>query len=269
MMVHVAYPVAAVSVRSPLAMDDMSRSGMSPRSSFIRARKAESGYIRQILKVTRWIGDLVNHLYDPEDPNTANIIDRALNDYSRHIEGWANSVATRMVTEVAARDRKAWMEASRRMGRALRQEIDTAPTGEVMRARIADQVELITSLPLDAAERVHRLTREGIVQGTRANEIAKEIMRSGEVSASRARLIARTEVSRTSTELTRARAEHVGSTHFIWRTAGDSDVRPSHRRLNGKTFAWGDPPECDPGHHALPGAIWNCRCYAEPVIDED
>jgi SPP1 gp7 family putative phage head morphogenesis protein len=268
MTVAVAYPKVAISVRSPLAMDDM-RGGMSPRSSFIRSRKAEASYARQLLKIARWVGELVGELYDPDNPATADVIGEALNGYSRNIEGWANSVATRMVTEVAARDRRAWMQASRKIGKLLRAEIDSAPTGEVMRARMAEQVKLITSLPTEAAERVHKLTQEAIVDGTRAKQIEKEIMRSGDVSASRARLIARTEVSRTSTELTRARAEHVGSTHFIWRTAGDSDVRPSHKRLNGKTFTWNDPPECDPGHRALPGEIWNCRCYAEPVIVED
>jgi SPP1 gp7 family putative phage head morphogenesis protein len=119
---------------------------------------------------------------------------------------------------------------------------------------------------LVAYERVHKLTLEGLSNGTRAKAIAAEIMRSGDVSESRAMLIARTEVARTSTEFTRARAEQIGSTHFIWRTARDRDVRQSHAHLEGKTFRWDAPPECDPGHHALPGCIWNCRCWAEPVF---
>lgn len=173
-----------------------------------------------------------------------------------------------MVTEVAQRDERSWFKIADQMGRGLRQEIANAPVGEVMRVRQAEQVKLITSLPREAAERVHHMTREGIVRGWRADQIAAEIMKTGDVTKARADLIARTEVGRTSTLLTQARAEHVGSTHFIWRTAGDSDVRASHKALNGKTFRWDDPPECDPGHHALPGAIWNCRCFAEPVIPD-
>jgi len=153
------------------------------------------------------------------------------------------------------------------MGTALRQEIATAPTGIMLREQQAAQVGLITSLPVEAGERVHRLVLEGIVQGTRADVTAREIARTGEVTAGRATLIARTETSRVSTLLTQARAQHVGSEEFVWRTSGDSDVRPSHKALNGKTFRWDAPPLCDaPDHRALPGCIWNCRCYAEPII---
>ncbi len=173
-----------------------------------------------------------------------------------------------MVTEVAQRDERSWFRVADRMGKALKDEIRNAPTGQVMQTQMREQVRLITSLPTEAAERVHDLTTEGITKGWRADQISAEIMRTGDVTKSRADLIARTEVSRTGTLLTQARANHVGSTHFIWRTAEDTDVRPSHRALNGKAFRWDEPPECDPGHHALPGCIWNCRCVAEPVIPD-
>jgi len=31
-------------------------------------------------------------------------------------------------------------------------------------------------------------------------------------------------------------------THYIWSTAGDGKVRPSHAANDGKTFAWDNPP---------------------------
>ncbi len=238
----------------------------SPQSEFIRARKAETQYARQLRQVAKQIGDLINGMWSPGDTASADLISEALGRYARVLEPWAASVGKRMVAEVAARDRKAWRLTSKDMGRLLGIEVMDAPTGAIMQARMAEQVRLITSLPIDAAERVHKLTLEGIANGARASEIAVEIRRSGHVTASRANLIARTEVGRTSTELTKARAEHIGSTQFQWRTAGDSDVRESHRALDGKVFRWDDPPECDPGHHALPGAIWNCRCFAAPIV---
>lgn len=249
----------------PLTLDRRSPA----RADFQRSRKVERSYVAQLRRLANHIDHLVRGTFDPKRIETADILERLLQQYAETARPWAEAVAGRMVAEVAARDRSTWMEVSRKMGRALRAEIETAPTGALMRQRLDDQVGLITSIPRDAAERVRKLATEGITQGTRPAEIAKEIMRTGEVSESRAMLIARTEVSRTATELTRARAEHVGSTHFIWRTAGDSDVRPSHRALNGKVFRWDDPPECDSGHHALPGAIWNCRCWPEVVIPDD
>lgn len=242
-----------------------------PRQSFKAARKVERQYTASLRRVARHIAEIIRSI-SPTGEMTVDAmtaVDSALGRYADVIHPWAEAVASRMIAEVAARDEAAWFEMSRKMGRALRKEIETAPTGQVMRERLADQVKLITSLPREAAERVRALANEGIVQGTRPAELAKEILRTGDVTEARAILIARTETSRTATELTRARAEHVGSTHFIWRTSGDSDVRPSHKKLNGKVFRWDQPPECDPGHHALPGGIFNCRCYPEVVLPDD
>ncbi|MDQ0437971.1 SPP1 gp7 family putative phage head morphogenesis protein [Kaistia dalseonensis] len=238
------------------------------KSVWIRARKAETNYAKQLRKVARHVGDIVSG-FDVEDLSSAPLIEEALRRYAGVISGWAEAAGSAMVAEVAARDLQAWNSISKEMGSRLRQEIANAPTGQAMRKALNEQTRLITSLPTEAADRVRQITLEGITKGTRASEIAAEIMRTGEVTQGRANTIARTEVSRTTTELTKARAEHVGSTHFIWRTAGDSDVRPTHRALNGKAFRWDDPPECDPGYHALPGAIWNCRCWPEVVVPED
>lgn len=239
------------------------------RAAIRRARRAEVQYGAQLRKVARAIGDLVEGVFDPEDPATIQTIDDALTRYAALIEPWANAVGRRMLAEVAARDRRMWKDLSNKMGQALHLEIDTTPTGALMQQRLADQVGFIKSLPLEAAQRVQKLTVEALTDSRRADEIAKEIMRSGEVAKSRADLIARTEVGRTATELNRARAEHIGSTHFIWRTAGDADVRKRHRHLNGKAFAWDDPPVAgEKGERYLPGAGPNCRCFAEPVLPE-
>ena len=191
----------------------------------------------------------------------------ALDRYSHTLRPWAEAVGSRMVAEVAQRDERSWFRVANQMGEGLRKEIATAPIGEVVRERQAEQVRLITSLPLEAAERVHHMTREGIVKGWRADQIAAEIMRTGEVTKARADLIARTEVGRTSTLLTQARAEHVGSDGYTWRTAADSDVRASHKAMNGKFVAWGAPPTLD-GLTGHAGALPNCRCYCEPVLPD-
>lgn len=176
-----------------------------------------------------------------------------------------------MLREVNRRDEAAWAEYTRELSRALRTEIRTAPTGAAMQALLAEQVTLIKSIPLDAAQRVHRLTLEGIENSTRASVISKEIQRSGAVAESRADLIARTEVARTASTLTEARALHVGSEGYIWRTSDDSDVREDHRELEGKFIRWDSPPIADKrtGRRAHAGCIYGCRCYPEPVIPED
>lgn len=193
-----------------------------------------------------------------------------LRRYAEALSPWAQKVASVMLADVNTSNEKGWRALSGEIGRGLSREIAFAPAGQVMQALLAQQVHLIKSLPLEAAERVHALTLKGMEGGIRASEVAREIMRSGEVAKSRAMTIARTEVSRTGTALTEARAKHIGSTHYIWHSSHDGDVRKDHRLLDGKVFAWNDPPVSDlaSGARSGPGQIYNCRCWAEPIIND-
>ncbi|KAA8563216.1 NAD(+)--arginine ADP-ribosyltransferase EFV [Pseudomonas extremaustralis] len=232
----------------------------------VRASRAERQYQTSLSQVARQVGSIING-FPPGDPAAEPTISHMLNRYADLLNDWAVSTASKMLVEVNQQDRKAWAMLTEQMSQALRQEIRNAPTGQVMQGLLAEQVTLIKSIPLDAAKRVHELTLQGIEDGTRASEIAKEIQRSGEVSESKAKLIARTEVARTASTLTEARAKSVGSEGYIWRTSGDSDVRHSHAEMNGKFVRWDSPPTLDKmtGHA---GCFPNCRCYPDPVIPE-
>ena len=239
----------------------------TPKNSWQRARRVEIQYAARLRKIAEHIGHLVNE-FDPYSGTDMFYARRALEQYAQVLDPWARAVAERMITEVAARDKQTWAVASAQMGRALHREIMTAPTGEVMRQLMQEQVTLIKSLPLEAAQRVHNLTLEGMENATRAKEIAKQIRASGEVSESRAMLISRTEVGRTATSLTQARAQHIGSVGYTWSSVGDSDVRPLHKKLNNTFQRWDSPPVADErtGTRAHPGCIWNCRCIPLPVL---
>jgi SPP1 gp7 family putative phage head morphogenesis protein len=240
--------------------------GRAKRKPFARARKVEERYARQLRKVARTIGDIING-FDLVEPEAMARLQATMANYARVLEPWATSVATRMLAEVSQRDEAAWVTMSKDLSRGLRNELATAPTGQAMRVLLADQVNLITSLPTEAAERVHKLTMEALLTGTRASETAKEIMRSGEVTRSRATLIARTETARTASLLTQVRAEHVGITHFWWRTSEDGDVRPSHKKMADRVCEFANPPIVD-GKPLVAGQTYNCRCWAEPIIED-
>lgn len=256
---------------------DRVRETRRQRSAFRQVRRAEVEYARKLRAVARHVGTLVRGLADHAAADVGVIV-AALRGYADLIEPWAAATANRMLQDVSRRDLRAWHSHGARLSAALRLEVNAAPVGVLMRQRLAEQVDLITSLPREAAERVQALALEARVTGTRAGEIrgavssapdllARRIYETGEVTVGRANLIARTETSRTAAELVRARAEHIGSAGYIWRTAGDSEVRPRHRRLNGRYFAWDDPPVTgENGERSLPGAIFNCRCFAEPLI---
>lgn len=248
----------------PLTLDKQKKP-----SNPVKFGGAERRYQTQLTKVAQFIGQIING-FPPGDPAAASKIGDILRRYADALMPWAEATAARMIRDVDDRDLAAWRQQTAGMAPHIRRELLQAPTGEAQRALLAEQVELIRSLPLEAAKRVHELTLRGIEDAGRAAEVAKAIQESGLVSASRARLIARTETARTASTLTEARAKHAGVTHYVWMTSRDGDVRHDHRILAGKVFAWDDPPVADQrsGARAHPGGIYNCRCWAKPIINE-
>lgn len=239
------------------------------RRRFAKVRRAEAHFSRQLRKIAEAVGDIVDKLAPNGVVSNLPAITTALEGYAERIEPWARAVARRSVEEVARMDVAAWADLSRQIGRGLVREIRQAPVGKVMLEEMRDRVELITSLPREAGLRAHRLVVSQMTGGRRAAETAKEIARTGEVTGSRAMLIARTETTSCATALVKARAKHVGSKGYIWRTAGDADVRPLHKALEGVFVPWDDPPVAgENGERAHAGAIYNCRCWPEPVLPD-
>lgn len=233
---------------------------LAARERFKLAKNASRGYAKQLRQVAKQVGAIAEGLIS--DPGK---MMRAMREYAGLLKPWAEAVAEKQIAEADQRDKRAWQGLASEMGQELRAELPKTEFVQIM----AEQVRLITSLPLEAAQRVHKLTEEAMLQGRRAAEVAKEILRTGEVTTSRAMLIARTETSRTSTALTETRAKYVGSEGYIWRTSGDSDVRELHKKLEGKFIKWSEPPIAgENGERAHAGAIFNCRCYCEPILPD-
>lgn len=227
------------------------------RSPFEKSAKVERQYSKALRGVAREVGRIVTG-FDIDSPLYSTLVSQALGRYAELLQPWARVMASRIVTAIDAQDVQAWANQSREMARALRQELERAPTGEALTRFLAENVDLITSLPREAAQRVHALTQEGLMGSRRAAEIAAEIMRTGAVTESRAMLIARTEVARTASGLSMIRAEHIGCTHYVWRTSRDGDVRQSHREMDGKVIELNAPPTLSDGTTTHAGQIYNC-----------
>lgn len=224
---------------------------------------------RQFNEALRGVASHVGKLVNGSKIGDAQLL-AILRAYAEALKPWALSTVQRMLGEVDARDRDSWRGLGSAISSQLRNDLLRTPVGGVLRALMAEQVDLIQSLPLEAAERVHKLTIRGLLDSTRAREIAAEIFKTGEVTESRATLIARTEVARTASVLTETRSRSAGVTHYRWQTSKDADVRPGHKAMQGKICRWDDPPPVDENGrimHHHPGRIWNCRCWPEPLVE--
>jgi SPP1 gp7 family putative phage head morphogenesis protein len=264
------YLTTTVAARPSRTADDLptERAAKYKLNRFAAVRRAEVGFARQLRKIARHVGEVIG-AFPPGDPAALPALEHSLDMYASVIEPWARATVAKIIAEISRRDEQAWAEIASQMRRALREEIRSAPTGAMLRQRLEEQVGLIRSLPIDAAQRVHELTIEGLSSGARFKEIVPMIMSSGHVAVERANVIARTETARTAAALTQVRAEYVGSTHYRWLSSRDGRTRKLHRKLDGTVHRWDSPPIAEEsGERHAPGEFPNCRCVAIPLVPD-
>lgn len=239
-----------------------------------RMGNIESWYAKQLKGLATHVGGLVDRYEAGLEGITS--LQRLLEAYAESLKPWARRVATRMIGEVDDKERSSWRALGNTISAQLHRDLRQVSMLKTFKELRDVQVELITSIPKKAAERVFHLTTKGLETGVRAAALAEQIRETTEVTKSRAILIARTETSRTASTLLGARCLAVGSKYYRWETSRDADVRAGHKAMQGKICEWANPPAVNEGdgkggnrimyHH--PGEIWNCRCYAEPIISD-
>jgi len=225
--------------------------------------------------LTRRVEAIANK-YHTVEQITAAIADLTQSPSWRKI---ALSEAVRMVQGVAVQNARTWREAARRgqksreIFQALKAEISHHP--EFLKL-IRRNAQYISSLPNDIALHVTKHMATQGVRGMRAESLAPYLRRKApELSEARINLIARTETAKTQASITQVRAQQVGVQYYVWRTAEDQRVRSSHKHMHGVACRYDSPPspEALKGEESVgyygPGEIWNCRCYAEPIIDAE
>ena len=198
-------------------------------------------------------------------------------------DGWftkfAASAARSMVTGLAVGQHRTWREAARESmrGRELYQALQnelTGPVGFRVATLVSDNAWLIKSLPVSLAAETNAHIASEQRKGRRSEDIARDLREwFPQMAHSRVMMIARTETSKASTALTRARSEDLELPAYIWRTSKDARVRSSHRHMDGVICFWDDPPSPEAliginsslGHYAC-GDAPNDRCYPEPVL---
>ena len=237
-------------------------------------RHIEAGYKAALFKLARHLESFTENA-----DSLSELID-LFRQYSKTktFGDWTQAIAHTFVTNTLEENARTWRQAAAMSGqggmirRALQQEM-AGPVGRRVDELIAENANYIKTVPLILGEDLTKHIQTKAFEGSRTAYNSEEFKALvGDMSRNHARLISRTETAKAMSALTQARAENTGHDWYIWHTAKDVRVRPSHKKMDGVLCRFSDPPapeeligEKSAGSYG-PGNIYNCRCFASPVF---
>ncbi len=241
---------------------------------FERPTLLESLYRSQIQK-------LIDRYFEIPDFATLGEINARLVEYGQatsFFETLAARLAKRMVTQVAVKNADNWRAAARigskgNLIHTLLRRTISENFSDQLNLLIRENSQLIVTLPHKIALQASKHAYQQFTNGVRSDTIVKQMrpymthLKTWEIKR-----IARTEVAKADTAITRVRADDLGLNWYVWRTSKDARVRESHKLMNGVLVNWHDTPapevlagETSQGRYDA-GNIWNCRCVALPLV---
>jgi SPP1 gp7 family putative phage head morphogenesis protein len=252
------------------------------------SHKAEAAYREDLLQVCSYIDKVTREILLPVLKRTEPQYAREVKDAAparATMDGYAADImlafdqmakalglidgqAARLAQVAVQRQR---VETEVQLARNLTNSLGIDTRGAVASVDVHDEVEaatiantaLIKSIPQQYLEKIKVAVLNDVQQGRRYEQLAEDIEHQMGVTESRAKLIARDQMSKVNSSINEAKQTALGIEKYEWSTSGDERVRESHAAHEGKTFRWDNPP-ADTGH---PGEDVNCRCVAIPVIE--
>lgn len=185
----------------------------------------------------------------------------------------ASRITDRMIEQVDRSAKANLGESLKKLSGGLTIQTPDMPAGlqDVITASIAENVALIKSVAVQYHDRIASAVFVSIQSGGQSRAtVLEELRKIGGMSDRRAKLIARDQVSKVTTQMNAERAKSVGMRKFQWlHSRGGAEPRKLHQQLDGQIFSYDDLPVIDErtGERGLPGQLINCRCQAIPVID--
>lgn len=146
---------------------------------------------------------------------------------------------------------------------------DTLPARTLERFR-QENIGKIEGLAISELDRLEDVLARAGAMGLRVEEIGEEIEHQFGVTESYATLLARDQTLKLNSQVTQERQTQAGIVRYRWVTSRDERVREEHRALDGTEQMWAVAPVVDEqtGRRAHPGADFQCRCTASPVLED-
>ena len=118
----------------------------------------------------------------------------------------------------------------------------------------------VKGLGADLMTRVELSTLEAVRQGKSPQQFTKDIQEITNYAKNRSAFIAVDQISKLNGNISKIRMKNNGLNTYVWETAGDNKVRPSHKIKDLTVRTWDQSP--------IPGEEPRCRCVATINLDE-
>jgi SPP1 gp7 family putative phage head morphogenesis protein len=142
----------------------------------------------------------------------------------------------------------------------------TAAVNDVFRATLAENVNLIKSIPEQYLTQVQTSVMQSVQLGRDLGALRKDIEARYGLTRKRAALISRDQNNKATAVITRARQTELGITQALWmHSSAGKHPRPSHVAANGKPYDVAKGMFLD-GVWTFPGHEINCRCVSRSIV---
>ena len=199
------------------------------------------------------------------------IADRLIDLRERWVATFSDAAVTIAPKFVNAVDSTTTKSLKRSIGEKDLPKVKFTMTAEMKQAVdgiVAENVNLIKSIPEKYFTQVQTITLQSITRGRDLQYMTEELQKQFGVTRRRAERIAIDQNNKATAELARVRQQSLGITKGIWiHSGGGSHPRPKHVKANGKEFDLDKGlPVGDNGEYVLPGQEINCGCSWKPVL---
>ncbi|MGV1985600.1 minor capsid protein [Agrobacterium sp. 22-221-1] len=178
----------------------------------------------------------------------------------------ASETANRILDLEAKRHTETFMATAKRsLGIDLRAVVTQEDLAEYLQTKAAENAALIQNLSEDMVKRIETTVYQNSIAGNSVTTLRKQLTEQFGIADRRAKLIATDQTNKLNSDLNRIRQQQAGVTSYRWMTSHDERVRELHRRLDGKTYKWGQATGAEGG--LPPGQPIRCRCVARGIVE--
>lgn len=196
-------------------------------------------------------------------------LERLRKHWEKHFQGVAKRLSARWAGASYKDNANAWKAQMRRAGFTVDMQLTAAQRAQLDVA-VSENVALITSIPQQFATDVHGIVTRSFLAGRDLHTMADALRKRGELTVSRAALIARDQSNKLTAAMNATRQRELGLNWAVWKhSSAGKEPRPDHVKAGREEWIFDTQVGItfkDNFGSVLPGQAINCRCMSRTLI---